>query len=166
MSAAGVDNPHRRDTVWIRSKGQSRFMRALGWAEIGLAIFFVTAFLFSPASGRIDRQGLPLLMVLFFVPAIALAFRIARMGCRIEDDGLRVKNQFFEFVVPWRRMDHFSFDRNGAGRVARVHLQDGGAIKIAGIASPPFAPSKSASYNLVVGLQVELDRHRHSPTVD
>jgi hypothetical protein len=166
MSAARAD-PHRLDTGWIRSKGPARFMRVLAWTEIALLIFFVTGSLVYPGNPWAERVAFSLGYFLLSAPLVTLSFRMARAGCRIESDALRIRNPIKEYEVSWGEMDRFSFGSNLNGsRLARVHLRDGRIIKIAGISSSALAPRKSASYNLVVGLQAELDRRRHSSEVD
>jgi hypothetical protein len=138
-------------------------MRALAWTEIAIGVFFTIGSVSYAGDPLGERVAFSLLYCVMFALGAALSFRVARMGCRIEGEVLRIRNQLKEHVVPWNDMDRFSFGRSAnMSRVARVHLRDGRIIKIAGITSTALAPGKSASYNLVIGLQAELDRRRSS----
>jgi hypothetical protein len=85
----------------------------------------------------------------------ALSRRVARIGCRFEPQGLRVRNVFSERVVEWSRIEAF-VALEGWTPMMRARLLDGSTIPISGVRGMPFDEHMKAIGHR---LNAELTRH-------
>ena len=100
-----------------------------------------------------------LAIALVFAPLIWLGFRAARVGCRIEGGGVRVRNVLSERLLVWPDITGFSLGRSGVFPfVGRVHLVDGEVVPIFWIQAPNSSPRNRRTAALIERLQVELER--------
>src|SRR5207247_1478965 len=84
--------------------------------------------------------------------------RIRAAGCRIEPDGLRVRNVFSETVVAWDRIERFGLGEAG-WQGAALHRTNGTTLSMTGIRAHARDPAAAA---IMDRLTAELIRRRRA----
>jgi hypothetical protein len=130
----------------------------------GFVVLGVVWALDSQSAGAL-RLGLLRLAGAWLLAAF-LGLRMARLGVRIEDDGIRVRNPLSTLSIPWRAVRGFTLARSVIGEFGIAELHNGRNIRLWGIQPANRMTSRrDRRAELAIGtLNVELQAARARPS--
>src|SRR5437867_461638 len=144
MQPVDADRPKASDDDWIRfAAPMSRYEDPTGLAISSILLGVVGTYVAVQAILAHHQVLLDVLIALGSLGMTSVGVvvyrRLRAAGCRIEPNGLRVRNVFSEAVVPWDRIEGFSLGQ-GFWASTVLHRTGGPTLSVTGIRAHPGNP--------------------------